>query len=79
LYFFGNYDAAFSQDKYDLMVQGGRYADQNGFSAIWLPERHFDKFGGFSPNPSVLAAALARETKHIQLRAGSVVMPLHHP
>ncbi|MDP4908740.1 MAG: amino acid adenylation domain-containing protein [Burkholderiaceae bacterium] len=79
LYFFGNYDAAFSQDKYDLMIQGGRYADQNGFSAIWLPERHFDKFGGFSPNPSLLAAALARETKHIQLRAGSVVMPLHHP
>ena len=79
LYFFGNYDAAFSHDKYDLMVQGGRYADQHGFSAIWLPERHFDKFGGFSPNPSVLAAALARETQHIQLRAGSVVMPLHHP
>lgn len=79
LYFFGNYDAAFSQDKYDLMVQGARYADQNGFSAIWLPERHFDKFGGFSPNPSLLAAALARETQHIQLRAGSVVMPLHHP
>ena len=79
LYFFGNYDAAFSNDKYDLLMQGTRYGDKNGFNAIWLPERHFDKFGGFSPNPSVLAAALARETDTIQLRAGSVVMPLHHP
>lgn len=79
LYFFGNYDAAFSNDKYDLLMQGSRYGDKNGFNAIWLPERHFDKFGGFSPNPSVLAAALARETDTIQLRAGSVVMPLHHP
>jgi hypothetical protein len=79
LYFFGNYDAAFSTDKYDLLMQGSRYGDKNGFNAIWLPERHFDKFGGFSPNPSVLAAALARETDTIQLRAGSVVMPLHHP
>lgn len=79
IYFFGNYDAAFSQDKYDLLMQGSMYADQNGFNAIWLPERHFDKFGGFSPNPAVLAAALARETQRIQLRAGSVVMPLHHP
>jgi natural product biosynthesis luciferase-like monooxygenase protein/amino acid adenylation domain-containing protein len=79
LYFFGNYDAAFSTDKYDLLMQGSRYGDKNGFNAVWLPERHFDKFGGFSPNPSVLAAALARETDTIQLRAGSVVMPLHHP
>lgn len=79
IYFFGNYDAAFSQDKYDLLMQGSLYADKNGFNAIWLPERHFDKFGGFSPNPAVLAAALARETENIQLRAGSVVMPLHHP
>lgn len=79
LYFFGNYDAAFSASKYELLMQGSRYADEHGFDSIWLPERHFDKFGGFSPNPSVLAAALARETSHISIRAGSVVMPLHHP
>jgi natural product biosynthesis luciferase-like monooxygenase protein/amino acid adenylation domain-containing protein len=79
LYFFGNYDAAFSANKYELLMQGCRYADENGFASVWLPERHFDKFGGFSPNPSVLAAALARETSRIALRAGSVVMPLHHP
>ena len=49
------------------------------YEAVWLPERHFDRFGGFSPNPSVLAAALARETTSIKIRGGSVVLPLHHP
>jgi len=79
LFYFGNYDAAFSTGKYDLLLEGARYADREGFRAVWIPERHFSEFGGFSPNPSVLAAALARETQHVQLRAGSVVLPLHNP
>lgn len=79
LYYFGNYQSEFYQDKYDLLFQGAKFADQHGFTALWLPERHFHSFGGFSPNPSVVAAALARETQNIQLRAGSVVLPIHHP
>jgi iturin family lipopeptide synthetase A len=79
LFYFGNYNSEFSPDKYSLLFSGAKFADEHGFSAVWLPERHFHDFGGFSPNPSVLSAALARETKHIQLRAGSVVLPLHHP
>ncbi|WP_244121399.1 non-ribosomal peptide synthetase/type I polyketide synthase [Burkholderia gladioli] len=79
LSFFGTYDAAYQRGKYDLLFAAARFADQQGFAALWLPERHFHAFGGLSPNPSVLAAALARETRHIELRAGSVVLPLHHP
>jgi iturin family lipopeptide synthetase A len=79
LYYFGNYDAAYREDKYSLIIEGAKFADQNGFKAIWLPERHFHAVGGFSPNSSVLAAALARETTQLQLRGGSVVLPLHHP
>ncbi len=79
LFYFGNYEAKFNQNKYDLLFQGAKFADQNGFSSIWVPERHFHSFGGLSPNPSVLCAALARETKRIRLCAGSVVLPLHHP
>ncbi len=79
LYFFGNYEAAFTPDKYDLLFEATKFADAHGFTAVWLPERHFHAVGGFSPNPSVLAAALARETQRIQLRGGSVVFPLHHP
>ncbi len=79
LYFFGNYPAPARTDKYDLVIESTRFADQHGFSAVWLPERHFHSVGGFSPNAAVMAAALARETSQIQLRAGSVVLPLHHP
>jgi natural product biosynthesis luciferase-like monooxygenase protein/amino acid adenylation domain-containing protein len=79
LSYFGPYEARFEPAKYDLLLTGARFADEHGFTAVWLPERHFHAFGGFSPNPSVLAAALARETKHLQLRAGSTVVPLHHP
>jgi iturin family lipopeptide synthetase A len=77
--FFGAYAREYRADKYDLMFAGARFADRQGFSAVWVPERHFHPFGGHSPNPSVAAAALARETRRIQLRAGSVVVPLHHP
>src|SRR6185503_19770559 len=49
------------------------------FTAVWLPERHFHAFGGPFPAPSVLAAALAIVTRRIGIRAGSVVLPLHHP
>jgi glutamate-1-semialdehyde aminotransferase/acyl carrier protein len=79
LYFFGNYAAEFQAGKYDLLVDCARFADREGFAALWFPERHFHAFGGFCPNPSVLASALARETERIALRAGSVVLPLHHP
>ena len=79
LSYFGTYEAAYSPGKYELLIEGARFADAEGFEAVWIPERHFHEFGGLSPNPSVLAAALARETKRVQLRAGSVVMPLHHP
>ncbi|WP_428265875.1 MupA/Atu3671 family FMN-dependent luciferase-like monooxygenase [Haliangium sp.] len=79
LYYFGNYPAPYRPDKYRLVLEGARFADRHGFEAVWVPERHFHPFAGFSPNPSVLAAALARETQRVRLRAGSVVAPLHHP
>ena len=79
LTYFGAYDSDFRADKYRLLLEGAKFADQNGFEGIWLPERHFHAFGGFSPNPSVLAAAIAAQTERLQIRAGSVVLPLHHP
>ncbi|XXT15462.1 MupA/Atu3671 family FMN-dependent luciferase-like monooxygenase [Sorangium sp. So ce429] len=79
LYVFGNYEPEFHAEKYELLIASARFADAHGFEAVWLPERHFHAFGGLSPNPSVLAAALARETTRVHLRAGSVVAPLHHP
>ena len=45
---------------------------------MWVPERHFHPLGGLFPNPAVVAAAVAARTTRIAVRAGSVVLPLHH-
>ncbi len=66
-------------DKYKLLLEGAKYADQHGFSAVWTPERHFHAFGGLYPNPAVAGAAIAAITERVKIRAGSVVLPLHHP
>jgi len=76
--FFSSLDIAGDQS-YENVVGIARHADEHGYRAVWLPERHFHAFGGLFPNPSVVAAALARETRRISLRAGSVVAPLHDP
>jgi natural product biosynthesis luciferase-like monooxygenase protein len=65
--------------KYDEIIAIAREADALGFTAIWTPERHFQQVGQVFPSPPVLAAALAVATERIALRAGSVVLPLHHP
>lgn len=78
LFFFGavstNQELA---EGYQLVLDAARYADQHGFKAVWTPERHFHEFGGLYPNPSVLTAALSTITERVELRAGSVVAPLH--
>lgn len=65
--------------RYRLLLDGARYADAHGFGAVWTPERHFHAFGGLYPNPSVTSAAIAAITQHVQIRAGSIVLPLHDP
>ncbi|GAB4084614.1 LLM class flavin-dependent oxidoreductase [Myceligenerans cantabricum] len=52
-------------------------AEAEGLENVWLPERHFDDFGGFSPNPAVLGAMVAMRTSRLGIRAGSSVLPLH--
>jgi len=79
LMFFGGGESEHAREKYRLVIECARFADQRGFAGIWLPERHFTRLGCLYPNPAVLHAALARETRQIRLRAGSVVLPLHHP
>ncbi|RKH34084.1 LLM class flavin-dependent oxidoreductase [Corallococcus praedator] len=77
--FFASDESALSGRKYELVIESARFADRHGFQGVWVPERHFSALGSLYPNPAVLHAALARETKHLRLNAGSVVLPLHHP
>lgn len=64
---------------YDLVLRAAQFADRAGFDAVWVPERHFDVFGGPYSDPAVLAAAIAVTTERIGIRAGSVVLPLADP
>lgn len=79
LFFFSADGSTASSAKYRLLLDTARLADREGLAAVWTPERHFQDFGGLYPNPSVLGAALAVATERLRIRAGSVVLPLHHP
>ncbi|TMC15872.1 MAG: amino acid adenylation domain-containing protein, partial [Chloroflexi bacterium] len=68
-----------SRKRYKLLLEGAKFADTHNFTAVWTPERHFHPFGGLYPNPSVTSAAIAAVTQKVQIRAGSVVLPLHDP
>jgi natural product biosynthesis luciferase-like monooxygenase protein len=78
LFYFGD-DRTDDKDRYRLLMEGARFADERGFTAVWTPERHFHPFGGRYPNPAVTGAAVAAVTQRVAVRAGSVVAPLHHP
>ncbi|MFI6041803.1 MupA/Atu3671 family FMN-dependent luciferase-like monooxygenase [Nocardia sp. NPDC051321] len=79
LFFFASDAERSGAQRYRLLFDSARFADAHGFTSIWLPERHFHKFGGLYPNPAVLGAALAAITERVRIRAGSVVLPLHNP
>lgn len=78
IFYWGNDDGV-GPAKYELLLEGAKFADTHGFNAVWTPERHFHAFGGPYPNPSVTGAAVAAVTSNLAIRAGSCVAPLHHP
>lgn len=78
LFFFAAVGDA-AADAYRLLLAAASRADALGFAFVSTPERHFHRFGGAFPNPAVTSAAVAAVTERVQIRAGSVVTPLHHP
>ncbi|GAA3440237.1 MupA/Atu3671 family FMN-dependent luciferase-like monooxygenase [Kutzneria kofuensis] len=78
-YFADDADRDGAESRYRLLLEGAQLADRSGLAAVWTPERHFHRFGGVYPDPAVTGAALATVTERIQIRAGSVVSPLHDP
>ncbi|NEU13490.1 LLM class flavin-dependent oxidoreductase [Methylobacterium sp. BTF04] len=78
LFHWGQADRADAQ-MYHLLLESSRFADTHGFTAVWTPERHFNDFGAPYPNPAVTGAAVAAVTRNVGIRAGSCVLPLHHP
>jgi phthiocerol/phenolphthiocerol synthesis type-I polyketide synthase D len=79
LMFFSSGDGSSAAAALKQITSLTRFADDNGLHRIWLPERHFVQLGSLHPNPAVLAAAVAAQTKRVRIGAGSVVAPLHDP
>ncbi|MBB1259198.1 non-ribosomal peptide synthetase [Streptomyces alkaliterrae] len=79
LFYFASDAGERGTDKYRMLLDGARWADEHGFAAVWTPERHFGTFGGLYPNPGITAAAVAACTSRIGIRAGSLVLPLQNP
>lgn len=79
LFYFSADENENTGDRYRVLMEGATFGDKHGFTAVWTPERHFHAFGGLYPNPAVTGAAVAAVTKRIGVRAGSCVLPLHHP
>ncbi|HYD06989.1 MAG TPA: MupA/Atu3671 family FMN-dependent luciferase-like monooxygenase, partial [Reyranella sp.] len=77
LFYFAS-DSSAGGDKYRLLIEGAKFADLEGFDAVWTPERHFHAFGGLYPNPAITSAAIATVTERVAIRAGSCVLPLHN-
>src|SRR5258708_34894912 len=63
LFYFASAGAGEGADKYRLLVEGAKFAEKHGFSAVWTPERHFHELGGLDPNPAVTSAGLAAMTE----------------
>src|SRR5687768_9033755 len=77
--FFSSSGDAGNGNKYRLLLEAAKFADQHAFCCVWTPERHFHPFGGLFPNPALTSAALSTITNHVQIRAGSLISPLHDP
>jgi natural product biosynthesis luciferase-like monooxygenase protein len=77
LFFFSSDATSRGKEPYRLLTESAKFADANGFEAVWTPERHFHAFGGLFPNPAISSMAVAGLTQNVHVRAGSCVLPLH--
>ncbi len=64
---------------YEELTDAVKLADRLGWARIVVSEHHFHYYGGAVPNPAIILAAWARETRHIRLAAGVSLVPLRHP
>ena len=65
--------------KYEFMRDITLFADREGFTSIYIPERHFYEFGSIYANSAIMASYLIPQTKRIRFRTAGVSLTLHHP
>jgi alkanesulfonate monooxygenase SsuD/methylene tetrahydromethanopterin reductase-like flavin-dependent oxidoreductase (luciferase family) len=65
-------------DIYRDVIEQAVAAEQLGFDHVWIAEHHFSSYG-YSPQPLLLAVAIAQQTARIRIGTAVLVLPLHHP
>jgi luciferase family oxidoreductase group 1 len=55
-----------------------RFADRRGFTRYWLAEHH-NTPSIASTTPDIMTGQIARETKHLRVGSGGVMLPNHAP
>jgi len=55
------------------------YAEEMGFSTLWLTEHHFIPAWSMAGAPEVLLSAISQRTSKIRLGIAVVMSPIHHP
>jgi alkanesulfonate monooxygenase SsuD/methylene tetrahydromethanopterin reductase-like flavin-dependent oxidoreductase (luciferase family) len=63
---------------YQAAIEMAVWADERGFDTVQFSEHHGSD-DGYIPSPIVLASAIAARTRHIKLRFGVILLPLHDP
>ena len=82
LFYLPTYRAGFSASLsafYAELTESVKLADRLGWARVLTTEHHFHYYGGAVPNPAVILAAWARDTKRIRLSAGVSLVPLRNP
>ncbi|CAN0446165.1 unnamed protein product, partial [Discosporangium mesarthrocarpum] len=64
---------------YEELAESVKLADSLGWTRAMTTEHHFHYYGGAVPNPAIILAAWARETKNIRLAPAVSLMQLRDP
>jgi Luciferase-like monooxygenase len=64
---------------YALGLHLSERADALGYASVKTVEHYFHDYGGHSPNPIVLLAAIAARTRRIRLITGAVIPAFNNP
>jgi len=63
---------------YRAAIEMAVWADERGFDTVQFSEHH-GSADGYLPSPIVLASAIAARTRHLKIRFGIMLLPLHDP
>jgi alkanesulfonate monooxygenase SsuD/methylene tetrahydromethanopterin reductase-like flavin-dependent oxidoreductase (luciferase family) len=67
------------QEVFAQAIKEYALADELGWDTAWVAEHHFTAEYGVLGNPSMMLAALARETTRIRLGSAIHILPFHDP